>query len=175
MTAHNATEISMVRYTLDHLPEHSLPAPFALRGWRAGDLDVWLGIQQQADTLQSVTASVFRFFYGNDETAFARRILFLCDAAGRAVGTASAWHADTQYGPAFARVHWVAIIPDMQRKGLSRPLMAAVLHRMRELGHTKAYLTTESARVIAIKLYRSLGFVPEIKNDDDRRTWADIN
>jgi hypothetical protein len=43
-----------------------------------------------------------------------------------------------------------------------------VLRRMRELGHTRAYLTTESARTVATGLYRSLGFIAHTGNAEER-------
>jgi GNAT superfamily N-acetyltransferase len=174
MPTHNLIEIAMARQDLDNLPCDALPAPFSVRNWKRGDLAAWLRIQQEADKLQQVSEETFRFFYGHDEDEFGRRILFLLDGDGREIGTASAWLAEPLYGPGWARVHWVAIVPDMQGKGLARPFMAAVLRRMNELGHAKAYLTTESARDVAIKLYRSLGFGPMARNDEERKVWEEL-
>ncbi len=54
-------------------------------------------------------------------------------------------------------MHWVAIAADHQGQGLSKPLLSAVLRRLVELGHTKAYLTTSTERPVALALYRLLG------------------
>ena len=166
-------EIAMVRQDLDGLPVASLPQGFSLRSWHDGDLATWLRIQCEADKLQHVTEGTFRFFYGHDEAEFRRRILFLLDGQEHEIGTASAWLAEPSYGRDYSRVHWVAIVPAMQGRGLARPLMVAVLRRMKELGHSKAYLTTESARAVAIRLYRSMGFVPMPRSEEERKVWKE--
>ena len=58
-------------------------------------------------------------------------------------------------------VHWVAILPGFMGQGLGRPLVAAVLHRLHELGHYRVFLDTDSGRVPAIRLYMKLGFRPD--------------
>ena len=68
----------------------------------------------------------------------------------------------------------VAIVPKMQGIGLAKPLVSLILCRLKELGYTRAHLTTEEPRLTAINLYLDLGFVPEVRNDDDRATWQRV-
>ena len=62
-------------------------------------------------------------------------------------GTTTAWYNEDYRGLPFGRVHWVAIVPEMQGRGLAKPIMSAVCHRLRELGHGRAYLTTTTVRI----------------------------
>jgi GNAT superfamily N-acetyltransferase len=52
----------------------------------------------------------------------------------------------------------VAILPDYQGRGLSKPLLSQALRRLWELGHTRAYLTTSAERMVALRLYERFGF-----------------
>jgi ribosomal protein S18 acetylase RimI-like enzyme len=72
------------------------------------------------------------------------------------------------------RVHWVAILPAFQGRGLAKPLLTAVCLRLRELGHTSAYLSTSAARIPALNLYRQFGFAPVIRDEMERAVWQEI-
>jgi len=104
----------------------------------------------------------------------AERQCFLFDPSGQAIGTASAWFDDNFDGGRIGRVHWVALLPQYQGRKLSKPLMAAVCRRLRELGHDQAYLTTLAARQAAIQLYLRFGFAPLIRNEIERAVWRQI-
>ena len=72
------------------------------------------------------------------------------------------------------KLHGGAIEPRYQGRGLSKPLTAAVCRRLVELGHDRAYLTTSTLRIPAVKLYLSFGFEPEILDTEDERKWKSI-
>lgn len=93
--------------------------------------------------------------------------------AGEAIGTATAWF-DTYRGQLYGLVHWVAIIPQQQGRGLAKPLLTAVCNRLRDLHHQGAYLITGTVRIPAIKLYLKFGFVPDIKSEQDAEAWRSI-
>jgi GNAT superfamily N-acetyltransferase len=63
----------------------------------------------------------------------------------------------------------------MQGKGLANPLMSIICHRLRELGHSRFYLTTSTARIPAINLYLKFGFQPEINSNEDLLAWREIS
>jgi len=77
-------------------------------------------------------------------------------------------------GQRYGRVHWVAIVPEMQGKGLSKPMLSVVLDRLRELGHGRAYLTTNTVRTAAINLYLKFGFAPDIRAPHEVGAWRDV-
>jgi GNAT superfamily N-acetyltransferase len=166
--------VTMVRENLDHIPDFSLPPGYSLRPYRSGDELVWQRIQAAADQFNTITARLFREQFGMDQEVLAARQLFLCDARDAAVGTSTAWFDDDFRDKTYGRVHWVAIVPDWQGLGLAKPLMTSTCHRLRELGHRRAYLTTSTARIPAISLYLQFGFEPEIDNDDDLNVWQEL-
>ncbi|MBI5725537.1 MAG: GNAT family N-acetyltransferase [Planctomycetes bacterium] len=171
--AEGLIKVIMTRDDLQGFPRHDLPPPVSLRAYRTGDIGAWVRIQQEADRLQAVDAATFRRWFGHDEAEIARRMIFLCDGDGREIGTAAAWFGDGKY-EGWGQIHWVAIVPKFQGRGLAKPLVTAIMERLVELGHSRAYLTTESIRIPAIKLYQAFGFKPLIESDKDRIVWDSI-
>lgn len=150
----------MVRPDLENLPGYPLPSGYSLRWFQPGDDVIWTRIQLAADPFNKITPSLFTREFGTDCAVLAERQCYLLDPQGLPIGTASAWFNPTSEKGTCGRMHWVAILPEFQGRGLAKPLLATVCRRLKELGHTRAYLTTSTARVAAIHLYRRFGFVP---------------
>ena len=79
----------------------------------------------EAEPYHDVTPDLFRREFGGGDAHLPARQLFVCDATGREVGTATAWFNDDDRGLHWGRIHWVAISPDCQGRGLGRALVAA--------------------------------------------------
>jgi len=166
-------DVRMTRENLDDIPDCALPAGYAIRWYQSGDEVLWLRIQSLADKYSKVTPNLFQEEFGTDTRVLSDRQCFLYDGDGNAVGTASAWFDDEE-DQLLGRVHWVAIIPQYQGKGLAKPLLAAVCNRLKSLGHNKTYLTTQTCRLPAINLYAKFGFIPVIESDADRQIWKEL-
>lgn len=168
--------ISMLRHTLDDLPEYAVPEPFSIRWYQPGDAAHWVDIHVEADEFNTLTKTVYDREFGVDEAVLAQRQAFLCNGQGTPIGTASAWFEPDYTGQPFGQVHWVAIRPRYQGRGLSKPLLSAICQRMFALGDTRAFLHTSTARIPAIQLYLKFGFVPEIRGDGvhDRQAWRQV-
>lgn len=164
----------MVRRHLEDLPTFSLPTGYAVRGFQVGDAATWTRLVQAADLHQAVTADRHREVFGEDLETLRQRQLFLTAPGGEAVGTATAWYGSDGWERDWGRVHWVAIRPDHQGRGLSKPLLQAVLEQLRQLGHRRAYLITETVRWAALRLYLRFGFEPELRRAEDRSVWTDL-
>ena len=168
----------MTRRDLRALPRHAVPDGYAIRPYAPGDEHAWVGIQAAADAHNVITGELFRAQFGDNPGELARRLFLLVDptaeavGSGAAIGTAAAWFDDTGRGPGFGRVHWLAIHPDHQGRGLAKPLLGHVCVTLRELGHERAFLTTSTARLAAIALYLSFGFAPEIGGPEDAAAWT---
>lgn len=167
--------VTMIRHNLSNIPQHTLPSDYVIRWHRAGDRETWVRIHALAEKYVQTTAQVFDEQFGGDERELARRQAFVVDSLGREIGTATAWFNDDYHGQKFGRVHWVAIVPENQGKGLAKPLMTAICNRLVELSHERAYLATSTARLPAINLYLGFRFEPEIWNEEDRRAWAGVS
>ncbi len=164
----------MARADLKGIPRHAVPVGYGIRPYAPGDEQAWLEVQAAADRYNEITLELFRREFGADPALLGRRLFFLVDADGAAIGAAAAWFADEHRGKPVGRVHWVAIRPTNQRRGLAKPLMSHVCVRLRELGHERAFLTTSSARIPAIALYLRFGFVPAIERPEHAAAWTEL-
>ena len=162
--------INMIRNTLNNIPQFDLPPPFTIRTYQPGDGEAWTRIHIESDFYSTITPTLFHNQFGRDEEVLSARQFYLCDGDGTAIGTASAWFADYR-GKPYGRVHWVAIVPLMQGKGLAKPLITAVCRQLKDLDHDRVFLDTASVRGPAIQLYLKFGFVPDIRNEKEKQTW----
>lgn len=166
--------VTMATEDLAAAPVYKLPAGFSMRRFRRGDEATWVKVQQTAEHFQKIDEALFFRQYGDNFERHAARIMFLMDIDGEAIGTISAWN-DAEYSRReYGRIHWVAIVPPMQGRGLGKPLMSAACRRLLELGHERAYLTTSTARVPAINLYLAFGFEPVMRHEEERVLWTEL-
>ncbi|MHC4940771.1 MAG: GNAT family N-acetyltransferase [Planctomycetota bacterium] len=159
-----------VMMTLARLPSGpvELPARARLRPFAPGDRRRWVEIQESTGAYGSVSAEMFDREFGYSDHA--DRILFV-EMKGEPVGISAAWFPEAGMPDSAGRVHWVAVKPSHQGRGLGRALVLATLKRLRALGYESAYLTTGSENEDAIGFYRSLGFEPAPRNENERRFW----
>lgn len=166
--------VSMIRENLEDIPQFPVPPGFSIRWFQEGDESIWNQIQSVTERHLEITPELFTQEFGSDTAILGERQFFLFDSRQRPIGTATAWLDDSYRGLAHGRVGWLAIVPEMQGKGLSKPLMTILCNRLRELGHHRTYLTTATVRFPAIRLYSVFGFVPEIKDAQDQSVWDEL-
>src|SRR5438309_1776444 len=163
--------LSLFRADLEDILEFELPANYTIRWYRPGDELHWLNIHKEADQYNAITPELFTQQFGSDPGVLEQRQCYLVNECHAPIGTASAWFDDQFEGGPIGRVHWLALLPAYQGHGLSKPLMTAVCRRLRELGHTSAYLSTSSSRSSAIRLYLKFRFLPMIRNEREKEIW----
>ena len=168
------TPLKMLREDLENIPDFDIPAGYTIRSYRSGDEAHWLCVHLLADHEHQFKPDTFKQQFSSDARVLAQRQFYLLDPAQSVIGTATAWFNEDFDGERIGRVHWVAIVPECQGRGLSRPLMTAICRRLLELGHNKAYLTTSAARAAAIHLYLRFGFAPLIRTEIERAAWAQV-
>jgi GNAT superfamily N-acetyltransferase len=166
-------DVRMIRENLDNIPDYTFPAGYSIRWYRPGYEEYWQAVQSLADEYTRVTPDLFHEQFGTNTQLLSERQCFLCDGEDNIIGTASAW-LDNHGGKSFGRIHWLAIIPQQQGRGLAKPLLTTVCKRLKELGHSRTYLTTQSVRIPAINLYAKFGFAPVIGTDHDREIWRKL-
>ena len=164
--------VRMERAHLRDLPRTDAPSDFRLRLYEPGDEQAWLSIHREADAYNTFTDASFTEQFGADSAEIARRQLYLVDPDDRVVGTTTAWYVAAD--PGLGMIHWVAIRPACQGRGLARPLLARACALLGELGHTRAFLSTDTARVAAVCLYFDFGFMPNLDTRSAREAWADF-
>jgi|SRR5947209_2233705 len=157
--------VVMVRDRLDDIPNDDIPRGYALRPFQAGDAETWLRIHVVADEYGTFSDRTFVAEFGTDEVALGRRQLYAVDRHGEAVGTVTAWFPQRGICSAVGRLHWLAVLPGHQHRGVGSALVTATLRRLRELGYQHAYLTSASVRKEALRLYRALGFRTASRGD----------
>lgn len=173
--------VTMNRPTLDNLPAYELPDGYRLRWYQPGDEVAWVAIHVDADPYHHFDVELFWREFDPNVTLLAARQAYLCPlladgTEGAPIGTATAWFGVEEARRTEGLIHWVAIHPSAQGKGLAKPLLAAVCHRLQTLGHQSVYLNTSTARIPAIGLYLNFGFVPAPRGDQTTmlRAWQQV-
>ena len=139
--------------------EVKLPEGYAIRTYQPGDENAWAALMYAVGEQTSLVDAKAEFIqrYLADET-LTDRTFFAVDAEGAVAGTAIAWEQDPR-GIGTRALHWVAVHPAHQRKGLGKALCQTALRLFRrEDNALPVYLHTQPWSWKAILLYISLGF-----------------
>ena len=168
-------EVEMVRDDFDKIPVFPCPAGYSIHWFEQDDEALWVSIWKAAEKYLDIDHALFSSEFGNDADSLRDRQFYLIDAAGRAIGTSTAWFDGDRSNRDTGRVHWVAVIPEKQGQGLSKPIMTVTCERLRDLGYKNSVLGTSTGRLSAINLYSYFGFRPNIRNQDDLSNWRELN
>jgi len=161
----------MAKPDLTGCGEVHLPMGCGLRTYHAGDEWHWLYILRHADPAKSVKNAAFREAFSSHGAQLPRRLFFLVNPNGKDIGTAAAWPDDIWQDTATGMLTKVVLLPEALEMKVFVDFVRAVLSRMRQLGHSRAYVrcATEEAG-----LYASLGFSPLIREAKEKKTWEKI-
>jgi len=151
-------------------PEVKLPEGWHIRSFQPGDGADWclccrggaLGVDDEA------SEAVFKEQMLDDPHVAAEDVLFIVDDKGFIGGTTTLYCRDEEN---FGTVHMVAVKKEAQGKGLSAPVVAAVIARSLEKEREHITLTTDDFRIPAVKTYLKLGFIPVVGDMPMRRRW----
>lgn len=165
--------VRMVRPHLLHIPDVPLPEGFSFRPYQPGDERVWTDIWRDAEPFLAVDDDLFAREFGTDWGALRWRCFFIVDARGCAVGTVTAWYSREFREQVWGRVHWLAVRPAYQGKGLAKAAMSFVLKQLAQW-HDRAWLDTSSGRLNAIKLYLDFGFLPDMDAPAAAIAWKQV-
>ena len=154
-----------------------LPEGYHFRTYQPGDDAIWMELMYAAEPFFVVKPELFEEQFGSQRKDLAGRMFYVDSDQGETVGTATAWwQPDWRESGDWGMVHWVAVHPDHQRRGLAKPLVARVLHRMAQ-EHQRAFLGTSTGRVFAIKTYLDYGFAPdpsELQKPEILAAWQQL-
>ena len=149
------------------IPERPLPAGYSYAFYQDGDRDAWIDIEKSAREFSTVEEGerAWGRYYAGREEELKSRMVFVVNAAGEKVATATAFYDITGRDTSGSGwLHWVAVRREEQGKGLSKPLITHVLSIMRKMGQTHAKIPTQTTTWVACKVYLDLGFRPIPQN-----------
>ena len=169
------TAVVMTRENGDASPVRPLPEGYCFSEFTPEDEEKWVQLQAEVTHVESLQQGrqIFREEFlqapaeipcekcpGYSETV--RRTVLVKDSAGVLAGAATLWVGDT-FGEVWQRVHWVAVHPEHQGKGIAKCMIARMLQMYAELGcKTPIYLTTQTKTYRAVRVYKQMGFVPHL-------------
>ena len=169
------TAVVMTRENGDAFPARPLPEGYCFAVFTPEDEEKWVQLQAEVTHVESLQQGrqIFREEFlqapaeipcekcpGYSETV--RRTVLVKDSAGVLAGAATLWVGDT-FGEVWQRVHWVAVHPEHQGKGIAKCMIARMLQMYAELGcKTPIYLTTQTKTYRAVRVYKQMGFVPHL-------------
>nr|WP_289768581.1 GNAT family N-acetyltransferase [uncultured Acetatifactor sp.] len=157
----------LLEQDLEGIPCLPLPGDYHFVFYHHGDRDAWIDIEKSAkefDTYEQGLESWNRYYGGKEDSLF-HRMVFVENADGEKVATATAYHDITGRDKSGSGwLHWVAVRREYQKKGLSKPLITHVLDIMRKSGYIHAKIPTQTTTWLACKVYLDLGFRPIPQN-----------
>ena len=143
------------------LDDAKLPDGFSFRFFESSsDVKHWGNIEASVLEFDSESdaCDFFEVSYLPNLHELQRRCIFITNSNGTPIATASAWYADSELGYQ-ASLHWVAVRPEYQGKGLGRSITQKAINVFCSLEPGKpVWLHTQTWSHPAIKLYHSLGF-----------------
>ena len=169
-----STAVLMIRPHLNDIPSASFPDGYGIRPMTMDDIGLWTDIQRDAEPYLQITDRTFRNEFCDNLEALRWRCYIVIDPRGLGVGTISAWYDRDFRGQDYGRIHWVAVRPSCQGKGLGKAALSYALNNLAQW-HDRCYLATSTERVPAIRLYLKYGFEPDLRPADARTLWSDLN
>ena len=167
------TAVVMTRENAENFPAYSLPKGYHYATFTPADEEYWIRLQVEVTHVESCAQGkqIFRqeFLRAGENVACedcsgyaetVKRTVLVKDREGALVGAATLWMGNT-FEKIWQRVHWVAVHPAHQGKGLAKCLVARMLALYGELGcQTPIYLTTQTKTYRAVRVYAQMGFAP---------------
>lgn len=147
---------------LNNIDEYPLPFGYRFVKFQDGDEKDWVEIEKSSGEFLSFEEGMeaFNLYYGECYEELKKMCLFIENDKGEKVATSTAFYLDKEVDGITGNVHWVSIKSEYQGKHLSKPLIAETLKLMRDLGHKKTMLHTQTHTWLAVKVYLDMGFTP---------------
>jgi len=165
--------VIMFRPHMRDIPRAEFPGGYGIRPMTLDDIGLWTDIERDAEPWFPIGSDEFRHVFGDELAAVGRRCFIITDSRGLGVGTISAWYDREYRGGQWGRIHWLAVRPAHQRKGLARAGLALAMRKLAQW-HDRAMLATQTRREGAIRLYLDFGFVPDLADSGARAAWGEL-
>jgi ribosomal protein S18 acetylase RimI-like enzyme len=136
-----------------------LPAGYRFRDYRDGDAMEWAWVEHQIQDFDTFEEAYryFRDTYDGELEALRQRFICVVNEKGEFAGCVTAWR-EKSGDVLIPAVHWLAVSPKEQGRGIGHALMRKLLERFLELDGFPIYLHSQPCSYVAVGLYSSLGF-----------------
>ena len=140
-------------------PTYELPHGFSVKAFAPGDEQYWAEIEASVGEFDSAGEARTYFVqeYLPELDQLRRRCRFIIAPDGRYAATCTAWTTQKD-GQTIGSLHWLAVKPEFQRKGLARVLVQTIMQIFDDLGEYPVYLHTQTWSHAAVLLYCHEGF-----------------
>ncbi|SDT48930.1 Acetyltransferase (GNAT) family protein [Paenibacillaceae bacterium GAS479] len=158
--------VIMKRHAGSFLPQFVLPVGYSIGRYTEGMELQWAAIETSVGEFDSDEESLtyFQKEYLPQSNELKKRLLFVLNPEGEAVGTITGWWNLTGERCDLA-IHWFAVRPEYQGLGLGKALVAECMRNLIDLeGDKDIYLHTQTWSYKAITLYLKTGFKIETKD-----------
>lgn len=175
-------KLKMILPQFDNNINNNLLLKWIIRNFENGDEERWSELISKSHQKNIDKKLYYDYFRSQmiEHPAFNRSSIFFVvekDNLTNAVATASAWYDTRIDDPKSGYLHMVAVLPQFQGLGLGRLVALSALECMKTRGDTCARLHTDPWRIAAVRMYLTLGFIPEItgKNTlEEQISWSNI-
>ena len=165
--------VTMIRPDLLDIPQVPFPEGFGIRPMRLDEVGLWTDIERDAEPYYPIGDTLFHNQFGLDLPATQWRSFIVTNEKGAGVGVISAWYHRSYKDADYGMVHWVAVRPAYQGRGLGKAMMSFTLNQLTQW-HDRAFLGTQTKRLGAIKLYLDFGFVPDLDHPGAAEAWRTV-
>jgi ribosomal protein S18 acetylase RimI-like enzyme len=137
----------------------AIPNGYRLKLFEKGDETFWAAIETSVGEFdnQEEACRYFEDHYLADISHLRERCLFVLDEKDHYAGTCTAWF-DRKENDTVGSLHWLAVKPEYQRKGLATALVSEVMKIFDISQSFPVYLHTQTWSYRAIIIYSHFGF-----------------
>ena len=160
-------QLFMRQPDITHLPPLALPEGFSLHSHIEGQDKNWEELIEKAFG----THFSFNDFIVNGGGYKPEYVLYIAKD-GVDIATATAVEKDIFPGEGWFRM--IGTAPEARGLGAGKLVCLAALHSLAARGYKSVVLSTDDARIPAIKLYLSLGFEPIFTHESHEERWKNV-
>ena len=155
--------VIMIKEDLADYPIYTLPKGYSFSTYEPGDEEAWADIEVSVGEFESRQDALdyFKREFAPYPKELKKRCVFVRDKKGEFVGTTTGWYGNLLSQEAMPRIHWVAVKPKHQGRGLAKALMTKTFDILKDIHcEGEVYLTTQTWSYKAINMYLEFGFQP---------------
>ena len=136
-----------------------LPQGFSCKAFSLGDEPHWAEVEASVGEFDSSEEALVYFEkkYLPELENLKQRCRFIIAPDGSYAATCTAW-TGLQDSQTIGALHWLAVRPEYQRKGLARVLVQEIMQIFNDLDEFPVYLHTQTWSHAAVLLYCHAGF-----------------